>query len=177
MSIVKSTVQPITATRPQTLGDFKSRLSALAERKSRCLLLDLSGSMGYHEVDQLKKIVGNFPNERKFQFSSSCHESTSLPSSGAGGTNLAAAFNHIKSQGLKHCILVTDGRPDSMEAAETAAVGLKIDCFYVGADWDDEAKNFLRRLAEGHSGSFGSASIDEVQLLTSGIAGLLAAGK
>jgi hypothetical protein len=120
-------------------------MSTLAERlqnkqhkrqEDTCLLLDVSGSMqnmlltGEKKIDALKIIIRDFPNVRQFSFSDDCEERP--PTNAQGGTNMANAFNVVKEAGLRHCILVTDGLPDSRQNALRAATGLRIDIIYVG---------------------------------------------
>lgn len=177
MSLVKTE-----KTAPITSGSFRARMerrqAQFTASAERCLLLDVSSSMGQQDdssgksrMDYLKEIVANFQAEQKFCFHSSCTKEE--PSYPQGSTNLALAFDCVKAAGIKHVILVTDGEPDNAELAEEAAEGLKVDCFYVGPDNNDRAKDFLRKLSEGHSGQYGNVSISQVAELTAGIAGLL----
>lgn len=120
-----------------------------------CLLLDVSGSMsgilpsGKTKIDALKEVIKDFSGVRKFSFSDKCEEV--LPTDASGGTNMANAFYIIKRAGLRRCILVTDGLPDSEQAALEAVSGLSVNIIYVGPP---PTPQFLRDLALHTKSSF-----------------------
>ncbi len=153
--------------------------------ESACLLLDISGSMtedvdggvaqylnggvrmGNRRIDKLNELALEFTGIPRFIFSSTCRE---LPSSQRSfdsdlcGTNMAGAFVHLKSKGIRHVVMITDGKPDSESAAIREASGLTIDCYYVGPD---PAPHFLRLLSDATGGQYGAASLAMVKELTS----------
>lgn len=148
-------------------------------RTERCLLLDVSGSMaedagdGKKKIAALRQIVLDFPHERKFCFSSDCEETDQIPSP-SGGTNLALAFCILKRASIRHAVLITDGLPDSEQAAlEQVKDGrLKLDIFYVGPP---PAPSFLTELATLTGGQFQSSTLktSEQPRLTQAITALL----
>lgn len=176
--------------RPAVLTSFNLK-EAIAKRKAeqgQALLLDCSGSMEILEFDGethkprvefLNDILTSFSSTRRFRFGSDCKEDTSRGPVKAdmGGTRLGKALMHLKEQGVHHVILITDGQPDSEEAAIAAAKGLKIDAYFVGGKNDTVAKDFLRRLCNSSGGTFGATSITEVKEITAGIKALLGDGR
>lgn len=144
--------------------------------KYRTLLLDFSYSMDESvgdgsyktKVQALREIIREFPNTRKFSFGTSCSEGVwEQPS---GGTNMALAFETVKNADIREIVLITDGMPDSEEAALRAAQGLKIDIVYVGPQ---PSPPFLARLAQVTGGTFGAGSLAEPKLLTEKVKQLL----
>ena len=116
------------------------------------LLLDISGSMGGWKIGELRKLAAEFAQARRFEFHSTCSE---IPagneiSDPGGGTAMHVAFLYVKSHGIDHVVLITDGEPDCQQQARAAAVGLKIDIFYVGPDLYPP---FLKKLAEESGGT------------------------
>ena len=136
----------------------------------RCLLLDVSGSMDARDLggvdrrsrweamlDEVREFDGI---ERVFWFSANCQEVGRLgdvpyPQS---MTYMAEAFDHLKAQGIKHAVLVTDGRPDDEDAALQSASGLKLDIVYIGPP---PAPKLLSRLAQATGGQYGTAALKE----------------
>jgi hypothetical protein len=156
-----------------------SLLSKIKVRSSdKILLIDTSGSMG----DTVKMsndsewttrykvmcgILENLEGFRRFSFNDSLQELRSdekLPSP-AGGTSMHGAFRGVKNKGIKHIILVSDGLPDSKEAALREANGLKIDVVYIGPQPMPE---FLQNLAKGSGGTF-----ENIELISKGATSLL----
>jgi uncharacterized protein with von Willebrand factor type A (vWA) domain len=167
-----------------TLSSLKGRGLAdiIRQRTGRpVLLLDRSGSMGSGTKDPeksrweaLNDIVASLPgNLRKFIFSDTCKEVSSLRDMPSGGTRLASAFSYVKSEGIRHIILITDGEPtEPTEQCVNEARGLKIDIFYVGPS--DEPPEVLKRIARQCGGQFNSVDLVMDQaLLVSSIRGLL----
>ncbi len=161
------------------LGAAGARTSGTAA-DTDCLLLDCSGSMRescdnyVSKIDELWKLVGQFPGVRRFAFSHNCQE---IPQgkvqAAGGGTNMAAAFSFVKAQGIKHAVLITDGMPDDAAAAIKHADGLKVDIFYVGPD---PAPPFLKQLSTATGGQYGQATFGSgSKSLASAVRGLLEA--
>lgn len=128
------------------------------------LLLDISGSMnefisaGVKKISELRKLAGEFTEVRRFVFNTTCRELQStedVPEAWAG-TGLQVAFMKVKSVGIQHVVLITDGRPDNEYQALTASKGLRVDVFYVGPD---PAPEFLRDLCRQTAGEYGKASL------------------
>lgn len=141
--------------------------------RNSALMLDVSGSMatplGPNErrIDKLRILVGQFRDQRRFEFSYGCSELTASesPSEPAGGTNMTEAFNCAKREKLTHLVLITDGEPDNADTALEAAKGMKIDVFYVGDDGNQKAKDFLVKLGKVTGGSYGKVSLDQTKAL------------
>lgn len=136
-----------------------------------CLLLDISGSMMGWKITELRKLADEFRQARRFEFSSSCDEiaASSQVSEPNGGTALDVGFLYVKKRGITHVVLITDGEPDSRRKAIEAAVGLKVDCFYVGPDDEPEALKFLEELAVGTGGQYGKASLVQLAELKAAV--------
>lgn len=130
---------------------------------NRCLLLDVSGSMGAEiepgktAWDALNRLSLQFAGVRRIAFSTSAHaiSTGSLPRPN-GGTDMAAAFEMMKKIGCRHGVLITDGEPNDEFTALNAAKGLRLDIFYVGAG---ARPAFLDRLAAQCGGTAQSASL------------------
>lgn len=82
--------------------------------------------------------------------------------------DMAAPFS-----GVYQLILITDGQPNSREAALNSAKKLRsaMHVIYIGADGDSHAKQFLNSLADATGGQFLKTA---PELLSGGIKGLLA---
>lgn len=131
-----------------------------------CLLLDNSGSMSGSPLKQLNEVAANFTDCRRFKFSTTCEElkpNEDIPNV-EGGTAMHLAFLKVKSLGIEHVVLITDGQPDNETAALTASQGLKVDVFYIGPD---PAPAFLSKLCMATGGQYGKASLEFVRELTS----------
>jgi hypothetical protein len=148
-------------------GSLRERVARrLHARQARgqCLLLDVSGSMaedcgdGRPKIEALKAIARDFPRTRQFSFSSVCVEAP--PSHAGGNTDMAGAFATLKRAGITHCVLITDGIPDSEDAALREATGLTIDVIYVGPPPEPP---FLARLARATGGQYGAGSLARPQ--------------
>ncbi len=166
---------------PVTTGSFKDIITRRQKTQQAALLLDVSGSMcassykGGTRIEALRVIANDFPATRQFEFSHSCKELFGRPPSHpGGGTYLAKAFFVLKSAGVKHVVLVTDGEPTEPDGdVLNAAIGLKVDIFYVGGD--AQPPQILVDLANGCGGKFDSADIVEDHLaISEKIRGLLA---
>lgn len=142
---------------------------------TQCLLLDCSSSMdedcgnGQRKIDALKEIVCEFPCTRQFSFGSTCVECA--PTKASGSTNMAEAFYTIKTHKIEHCVLITDGLPNSEEAALREAAGLTIDILYVGPP---PPPAFLGRLAKATGGQYGVSNLIKRQEITQQVTLLLA---
>ena len=148
-------------------GSLATRLAQRLHQKSQCLLLDTSGSMeedcgdGRSKLAVLKVMARNFSETRTFCFNDDCEETA--PRRAIGMTNMAGAFSTIKAAGMTHAVLITDGQPDSAEAALDAAAGLTIDIIYVGPM---PAPPFLAHLAARTGGTYGATSLSQQQQVT-----------
>lgn len=153
---------------------------------SSCLLLDASGSMlesigdkidSKRKIDALRELAEKFPYVRRFVFNSTCWE---IPPGGQipapdGGTSMHAAFLELKSSGLTHAVMITDGIPDDVRLAIETSQGLRLDIFYVGPD---PAPDLLKYLAERSGGEYGRATFaDNSKALEAKIRGLLSQPK
>lgn len=133
---------------------------------TQCLLVDVSGSMledcepGKMKITAVKQICRDFPGVRQFSFSMECKEEP--PDRALGSTNLAGAFIFIKEKGITHCVLITDGYPDSETDAMIQAKGLTIDIIYVGPP---PAPQFLARLAQATGGQYGSGNLTQTKAI------------
>lgn len=143
--------------------------------EEQCLLLDVSGSMaedcgdGRAKIDALKEIARDFAQVKQFCFSYDCVQGA--PRAAAGNTDMAGAFATIKARGIRHCVLITDGIPDSEPAALAAASGLKIDVIYVGPPPEPP---FLARLARASGGQYGAGSLAQQKQIAQQVKTLLA---
>lgn len=152
-----------------SLRDKVRAITNTAEARTQCILCDVSGSMADScavdgdrtRLDALKDLLTDFPNSRIFCFSGTCWEG--LPSQPCDRTDMAAAFEHLKSKSIRHAIIITDGRPDSEQKALQAAQGLKLDIFYVGPPPEPP---FLRRLAQMTGGTYGATSLSNTKQLS-----------
>lgn len=138
------------------------------------ILADKSGSMNswlsanFSKMDSLRKILKDFKNARTFQFDYLCKE---LPQGTevddpSGGTDLHIALEVLKTQGISHVVLITDGHPSSSSKALKAAQGLRIDIFYVGPQ---PPPVFLVELCKATGGSYGNVSLSFPKVLSEGI--------
>jgi hypothetical protein len=105
----------------------------------RCLVLDVSASMGgecesgVSKIRALRKLVAKLPAAPTYAFADGAQLiERSVIRDADGSTNLAAAFDHIKSDGYSSAVLITDGEPNSEEEALDSARGLPLEIFYVG---------------------------------------------
>lgn len=168
-----------------------SSLATLVQRrqaeKRTFLLLDCSGSMsdpcgeGLRKIDQLRTVVAGL------------HVACPLVGFGLdgaeevrfieripdpfGSTPLDKAIAFAKDHQAQHLIVVSDGQPNSPEAALQAAGAFQgpIDVFYVGEP-GGPGEAFLARLAAHSGGQAQTTSLKTPDLLTTGIRALLQAG-
>jgi hypothetical protein len=144
----------------------------------RCLVLDVSASMasecepGVSKIRALRRLVAKLPAVRTYAFAMSVREVTSsaIPDP-SGSTDLAAAFARIKRDGYRSAVLITDGEPDSEEAALDSARGLQLEIFYVGPH---PQPDFLRRLAaitggQAHAADLGRSGREELETKIRGL--------
>ena len=166
-------------------GLQKSKLSKLLSRFEQgqqvILVLDVSGSMssqadvpGERRIDALRGVVEELRIKKvpfkQLVFSSSCMWSDVIPEPD-GGTNLSSALSFCEQAEAKHVIVVSDGQPDSREAAILSAKNLKckIDVFFVGPKYDTAAQDFMRELAALSGGVADSVSFKELQVKVAGM--------
>lgn len=141
--------------------------------RATCLLMDTSGSMSGAPIVRLRDIASTFKSVRRFEFNSITQELAPKQVIGdaTGSTNMAGAFSHVKTVGIAHVVLITDGQPDNQDAALASSKGLKIDIIYVGPE---PAPPFLEKLANHTGGKYGEASLMSKEIETK-IMGLLPA--
>jgi len=153
------------------------RLNIYRATVEQCLLLDVSGSMaedcgdGRSKIFALNEIVGDFLSARKFYFATHCIESQIAGSCAGGTTDMAGAFIYVKQHGIRQAVLITDGIPDSEDAAFRSAVGLQIDIIYVGPPPEPP---FLIRLARATGGHYGAGSLAQQKQIVDRVKSLLA---
>ncbi len=175
MSLIKTTNTAIADRLRQNLRTKYGMGSAVLPDTS-CLLLDISGSMdeeiggGRTKISELRKLADEFSQARRFEFSSTCSEiprgqDVSEPN---GGTALHVGLEYVKKRGMTHVVLITDGAPDDAKRAMVAAMGLKVDCFYVGPD-EGYGIEFLKKLSDGSGGSYGKASLERLMELKAAV--------
>lgn len=170
---------------PQTLQNkLRANLQAKVASETKypdtsALLLDISYSMdewlgpNIRKIDELRKLVAGFQNVRRFEFSCTCEElKERYISEPFGGTAMDIAFIEVKSSGVSHVVLITDGMPDNEKRALDASKGLKIDVLYVGPD---PAPEFLKKLCASTGGIYGQATLTARKELEGTIKGLLPA--
>ncbi len=173
MSIIKTSTADPLATRLRSALRTKHGLGT-GMASTSALLLDISGSMSEWcapnktKIAELRTLAAEFADVRRFTFSTSCVEMPPRAVIGdtEGGTNLAAAFLHVKTKGINHVVLITDGEPDDEAGALRASVGLRIDCFYVG---HDPAPPFLHELCKASGGSYAKASMAALHQLAGNV--------
>jgi|SRR5215471_10274211 len=170
----------------------KSSLDDLvkARTKRSLLLVDVSGSMAdwiqkTHErkIDALRKVVATLrethavPTAAFGTRGGRVQLVDSIPNP-SGSTPLDAAIEFGTQQGATHLVVVTDGYPDSQDAAFRAAreFGGPIDVFYVG-DGNDEGARFAAELAAMTGGTCGVTDLaNEPKQLAGKIVALLGDG-
>jgi len=115
-------------------------------------------------IEELRKLSKQFPGVRRFQYNGYIQELRPDDEIGDadGDNNEPLAFNTLKKAGITHCVMITDGGADDPPKALLAAIGLKIDVFYVGPD---PVPKFLRDLAKQTGGEYGSASLSAIKEL------------
>jgi hypothetical protein len=148
----------------------KSSLDDLVKARTRrsLLLVDCSGSMvdtirtGERKIDALRKVVDTLRETHPvpvaafgLRGSNPVEVVDNVPEP-AGGTPLDLAIDFGAAQGATHLVVVTDGQPNSEDAAFQAAIrfGGQIDVFYIG-DGNDYGSVFAQRLAKLTGGTCG----------------------
>lgn len=151
---------------PQTgqVEKFRERLDAATDEV--VILCDISSSMAESAgarrkidllQDALDQLGREFPQAQVIAFNSLTRY-VPYPVSGLpepeGGTALHLALEDAQHFRPRQTIVVSDGRPDSEQAALEAASRLtgKIDVIYCGPDSDREAIEFMQRLARANGG-------------------------
>jgi len=174
------------------------------KRTGSCVLLDTTGSMwavdgpngimcvragrpdehkasGDRRIDRLRAAVRDFPKDiRKFDYNDDIFELADGQEcrEPRGGNNEEKAFEHLKSQGFKHCIIITDGGADRPGQALKVArqTGMRFDVIYIGPP---PAPDFLKQLTELSGGSLDKVTFDSGQsqkLLAQKVKALLGPG-
>jgi hypothetical protein len=168
---------------------LRERIAAAKRVEGKTLLLDISGSMntadaegGKRRLDLLAEIVqGLRPLPKNIVVFSADARAifapAEIPDRGETSTDLAGAFRYIKNCKLPpEVVLVTDGQPDSPEAALHEAIGLKVNSIYAGAE--GKRPSFLDDLAKATGGSVEVASFGSASELRAAVTrGLLNGGK
>jgi hypothetical protein len=148
-------------------SDAKSDLDAFVRGARRSLMLvDCSGSMdsyivktGERRIDALRKVVATIRETQNVPVAAFGTDYgdvvvvDTIPEP-CGSTPVHSAIDFGKAQGATHLVLVTDGYPDSQDAAFAAAArfGHPIDVFYVG-DGRDSGAAFAQELARRTGGT------------------------
>jgi hypothetical protein len=152
---------------------------AKAAKQRPVLMLDVSGSMSEtvgqssesrRKIDLLRDLVLDLRKEADFlQMIFDTHpefcEEICEP---RGGTALHEALDLASTQlGARRFVLITDGYPDSADAALRAAEKLPapLDIFYVGPVGDIYAQEFLKKLAAACKGQYGAADLSALKML------------
>lgn len=167
----------------------KTKLEAALAKRTQAqqviLVLDTSGSMseqadtpGERRIDALRGVVENLRLQsvpfKQLCFSDSPFWSDIVPEP-MGGTNLSGALEFCKQAAPQHVIIVSDGWPNSRDAALAVAKQLncRVDVYYVGPSSDTNALAFMKSLANSTGGVSGAVSFKELAIK---IAGALTAG-
>lgn len=169
----------------EPLTKFDKLLGKHQQATKVVLLLDTSGSMSSQadtpnerRIDALRGVVSTLRLKqlafKQLIFNSDFMWSDIIPEP-TGGTNLAGALDFVGQIKPEHLIVVSDGEPDSQEAAMLAAKKLacKIDVFYVGPK-GLPGEAFLKQLATSTGGTSEAVSFKE---LAEKVAGILTTGK
>jgi Mg-chelatase subunit ChlD len=170
----------------------RSSLDDLVKARTRrsLLLVDCSGSMedrirtGERRIDALRKVAADLRETHPVPMAAfgvrvGVEVVDTIPEP-QGSTPLDLAIEFGAAQGATHLVVVTDGQPNSEEAAFAAAraFGGQIDVFYIG-DGEDRAARFCRELAAMNGGTSGVTDLGtdgDIKKLSAGIAGLLGDG-
>lgn len=152
------------------------------------LLLDCSGSMGSRmkngrsRMQGLRETVSSIQSEKEMrmvQFGVGDESTfiTSIPDA-CGGTPLHQAIIFAKTNQAGRAIVISDGAPDSENAAMDAArsFGGRIDVVFIG-DEGEHGEMFLKRLAEATGGESFTGDLSDPKQLAGKIIGLLGSGE
>jgi len=144
------------------VNTLHDKIERMNKYKNTTLLCDVSGSMSAEiesedknspvkrAVDLVNEVLINFKGANIYEFSTHTYKVRKL-SEPNGRTNMACAFETIKSAGIKEIILLTDGMPDSQTTALDSAKGLIINIIYIGPQPIPE---FLKMLAQVTNAKF-----------------------
>ena len=166
-------------------------LVAAASQEDAFLVMDCSSSMGAKmsngktRIAGLGEVVADIVRECNPQMvafagnyweGGDCFMVGEAPADCGGSTPLAAAINFAKENGATRLVVISDGVPDSREAAINAAMlfGGRIDVVFVG-DAGDAGSAFLNKLAKLTGGTRFNGDLGETKKLSAAIAGLLSA--
>jgi hypothetical protein len=138
----------------QRLNSSGSGLVILADVSSS--MMESAGSRS--KIDVLRGALASAPPARIVAFSSTAEEISSLATLPApyGGTALHLALALASAMSPERTLVISDGRPDSEDAAIPVARRLSgtIDVIYCGPDSDTGARDFLMRLARTGGGRY-----------------------
>lgn len=165
-------------------------LVRVREAENPFLLVDVSGSMsermrnGKTKIEALRQVVSDATRSQRATLiafggrDGGAYVVNSVPQAG-GGTPLAEAIDLARTKEAGRCVVISDGMPDSQNAAMDAAraFGGQIDVVYVGDPSDDSiygGSAFLKRLAESTGGSEFNGDLSKPLELAGKVAGLLA---
>jgi Mg-chelatase subunit ChlD len=158
-----------------------------ARTKRSLLIVDCSGSMrepirsGERKIDALRTVVKNLRETHPVPVAAfGTREGIVLVDTvpePSGMTPLHSAIDFGRREGATHLVVVTDGLPDSEEAAFAAATtfGHPIDVFYIG-DGHDRGSRFAAELAKLTGGTAHLTDLGKPKELSTKIAGLLGEG-
>jgi hypothetical protein len=104
-------------------------------------------------IEELRKLVREFPGVRKFQYNGFVSELGPEETVGdaEGDNDEVRAFLRLKELGITHVVLLSDGGADQPGKALEAARGLKVDVCYIGPEPMPE---FLKQLAQQTGGTW-----------------------
>lgn len=168
------------------LAEIKQEKSIMKEKEGIVFLLDVSGSMsdivdGKPKIAHLREVMQDHQSNRKISFSGHVWENQ-IPEP-QSNTDMALGFRHLQTVMPKPTVivLISDGLPDSPEAAiqEALVLHIPVNIIYIG-EKGDEGEAFMKKLASltgGREFTAEPAKQQFAQQLRAGIAGLLPAGK
>lgn len=159
-----------------------------ADMDGSLLLVDVSGSMsevmrtGERKIDALRAVVADVRASvmvptAAFGMWGGTQLVDDVPEP-SGSTPLHDAISFGRAREAKHLVVISDGMPDSTEAAmeEARKFGGRIDAIYVGDDGGPGAK-FMAELAALTGGSGSVGDLKEAKQLASTLKGLLGDGQ
>jgi hypothetical protein len=153
--------QAAAAPAPKVVGRYEKRLASAGT--DQIVLADVSSSMveaagARTKIEVLREALATVPPARLIAFASTPIEIASpaaLPAP-SGGTALHLALDLAATMRPARSLVVSDGEPDSEDAALEASERVPgvIDVLYCGPDSNRRAVAFLRRLARAGCGRY-----------------------
>lgn len=155
---------------------LKDRLNV--KRNMPCILADISGSMssncepGCRKIDALRSIIADLDGDPDvFAFHSRVDKVAKdyIPEP-QGSTFMGRAFAHLKREGFRKVVMITDGEATDKDDALIEVEGLELKILYVGAG---NKPSFLDDLAAKAGGFCSKEDLKFQKELTGKIQGLL----